>query len=286
MSFTNVGTVAVSNFGGAITIGTGVDVATLEDVATSPVFTDADDLTTVSIEGVTAYGKTYDVSGTTAQAATLLTSAFIDVGFTDAANGNLASVTITGKVNSFTSTSQDIATMTLDNLTANVVSVSDAEELTTLTTGTSKINDFTLTNCDDLTSAALDFDVYTTVVASGSTADSSGDISITGNKKLASLTVHVKSANDIDISNNDALAVIDFPYLATIGGTNPDIDIKDNALTATSVTDNYDATAAGVAIKTGTTDGTTNTGSYTSDSKLARSKHGLILQLQLQEQAH
>jgi len=265
ITLTNVGTASISNFGGTITLGTGVDNATLEDVAVSPVITAADDLVTLSIEGVTAYGKTWTTAGTTAQTAALETASFIDVALTTT-QGSLTDVTITGKVDSFTSTNADnIQKMTLDNLTANVVNVTGAAEMTTITTGASKINDFTLNNNDDLTSVALDFDVYTTVVASTATADASGDINITGNKKLASLTVHVKSANDIDIDTNDALATINFPFLATVGGTNADIDIFDNALVATSVTDNYDADAAGAAI---TTNGTTNTGTYATSSNI------------------
>ena len=238
ITLTNVATANISNFGGTITLGTGVDNATLEDVAVSPVITAADDLVSLSIEGVTAYGKTWSTAGTTAQTAALETAKFIDVALT-ATQGSLTSVTISGKVDSFTSTAADnIQTMTLDALTANIVSISGADEMTTLTTGASSINDFTLDNNDDLTSVALDFDVYTTVgAATGFTADASGDVDITNNKKLASLTVHVKSANDIDIDTNDALAEINFPFLATIGGTNPDIDIFDNALVATSVTD-------------------------------------------------
>jgi hypothetical protein len=46
----------------------------------------ADDLSVISIEGVTDYGKSYDVAGTANQAKTLYTSAFIDVEFTDALN--------------------------------------------------------------------------------------------------------------------------------------------------------------------------------------------------------
>ena len=266
ITLSNVATANISNFGGTITLGTGVDNATLEDVAVSPVITAADDLVTLSIEGVTAYGKSYTTAGTANQAKTLYTSAFIDVALTTT-QGSLTDVTISGKVDSFTSTNADnISKMTLDGLTANVVNITGADEMTSLTTGASKINDFTLNDNDDLTSVALDFDVYTTVgAATGFTADASGDVDITGNKKLASLTVHVKSANDIDIDTNDALAEINFPFLATIGGTNPDIDIFDNALVATSVTDNYDATSAGVAI---TTNGATNTGSYATTSKI------------------
>jgi hypothetical protein len=220
---------------------------------------------TLSIEGVTAYGKSYTTAGTANQAKTLYTSAFIDVALT-ATQGSLSVVTISGKVDSFTSTNADnITKMTLDGLTANVVNITGADEMTSLTTGASKINDFSLDDNDDLTSVALDFDVYTTVVASTGTADASGDVSITGNKKLASLTVHVKSANDIDITNNDALATINFPFLATVAGTNADIDISDNALVATSVSDNYDADASGAAI---TTNGSTNTGSFATTSNI------------------
>jgi hypothetical protein len=270
ITLTNVATANISNFGGTITLGTGVDNATLEDVAVSPVITAADDLVTLSIEGVTSYGKSYTTAGTANQAKTLYTSAFIDVALTTT-QGSLTDVTISGKVNSFTSTNADnISKMTLDGLTANVVNITGADEMTSLTTGASKINDFTLNNNDDLTSVALDFDVYTTVgAATGFTADASGDVDITGNKKLASLTVHVKSANDIDIDDNAALAEINFPFLATVGGTNADVDIFDNALVATSVTDNYDADSSGAVI---TGNAATNTGLYATTSKIGTLK--------------
>ena len=119
----------------------------------------------------------------------------------------------------------------------------------------------------------MDYDTYTTVVASGGTADAKGDLNVTGNAKLASLTVHVKSMNDLDITSNPKLATISFPFLVAAGiGTTPDVDIKGNAFVASSATDNYDATAAGAEIKTGTTDDSTNTGSYTSTSGISTLK--------------
>jgi len=79
LSFTDVATVHVANFGGATTLSTGVDVATLEDVATTPSIGGATDLTTLSIEGVTGYGQSHDDDTAATKAATLYTSAFITV---------------------------------------------------------------------------------------------------------------------------------------------------------------------------------------------------------------
>jgi len=264
ISLTEVATVNVSNFGGTITLGDGVVTATLEDVATSPVITGATDLVTFSIEGVTDYGKTYGTSGATAQAATLLTSAFIDVAISSVHN-DLETLTVTGKVDDLDIDAAPALGSITVNASVNTLDVENNGDLTEITLTGSTINDLDLVNNDDLLEATLDYGKYTTVVASGATADAKGDLNVNGNAKLATLTVNTASLNDIDIHTNAKLATISFPNLAAAGtGTNADIDIYGNAFVATSVTDNYDATAAGVAIVTGTTDGATNTGSYTS----------------------
>ncbi|MDA9225974.1 hypothetical protein N9P05_02515 [Flavobacteriaceae bacterium] len=269
ITLTNVATANISNFGGTITLGTGVEVADLQDVATSPVLTAADDLTSLTIEGVTAYGKTYDVSGATAQAATLYTASFITVALNSTQN-DLANITLTGSMNSVTVNDTGAETLTLDALNAATVAITSNDDLTTITSAASKFNDVTITGNNDLISTALDYDTYTTVVASTGTADAKGDLNVNSNTKLASLTVHVKSMNDLDIHTNVKLATISFPFLVAAGvGTTPDVDIYGNAFVASSVTDNYDATAAGVAI---TTNGATNTGAYTSESGLSSLK--------------
>ena len=269
ITLTNVETVNISNFGGTITLGSGVEVANLQDVATSPVLTAADDLTSLTIEGVTAYGKTYDVSGATAQAATKQTASFITVALNNTQN-DLAKITLTGSMNSVTVNDTGVETLTLDALTAATVAITSNDDLTTITSAASKFNDVTITANNDLISTALDYDTYTTVVASTGTADAKGDLNVNSNTKLASLTVHVKSMNDLDIHTNAKLATISFPFLVAAGvGTTPDVDIYGNAFVASSVTDNYDATAAGVEI---ITHGATNTGSYTSESGLSTLK--------------
>ena len=269
ITLTNVETVNISNFGGTITLGTGVEVADLQDVATSPVLTAADDLTSLTIEGVTAYGKTYDVSGATAQAAALQTANFITVALNSTQN-DLANITLTGSMNSVTVDDTGAETLTLDALNAATVAITSNDDLTTITSAASKFNDVTITGNNDLISTALDYDTYTTVVASTGTADAKGDLNVNSNTKLASLTVHAKSMNDLDIHTNVKLATISFPFLVAAGvGTTPDVDIYGNAFVASSVTDNYDATAAGVEI---TTNGATNTGAYTSESGLSSLK--------------
>ncbi|MDA7693796.1 hypothetical protein N8817_03310 [Flavobacteriaceae bacterium] len=269
ITLTNVETVNISNFGGTITLGSGVEVANLQDVAVSPSLGAADDLTSLTIEGVTAYGKTYDVSGSTTQAATLETANFITVALDNTQN-DLSNITLTGSMNSVTIDDTGVETLTLDALTAATVAITSNDDLTEITSAASKFNDVTITGNNDLITTALDYDTYTTVVASTATADAKGDLNVNSNTKLASLTVHAKSMNDLDIHTNVKLATISFPFLVAAGvGTTPDVDIYGNAFVASSVTDNYDATALGVEI---TTNGTTNTGTYTSESGLSSLK--------------
>ena len=173
-------------------------------------------------------------------------------------------------MNSVTVNDTGVETLTLDALNAATVAITSNDDLTTITSAASKFNDVTITGNNDLISTALDYDTYTTVVASTGTADAKGDLNVNSNTKLASLTVHAKSMNDLDIHTNVKLATISFPFLVAAGvGTTPDVDIYGNAFVASSVTDNYDATAAGVAI---TTNGATNTGAYTSESGLSSLK--------------
>ena len=268
ITLTDVATVNISNFGGNITLNGGVVTATLEDVASDVTLSSADDLTTLSIEGVTDYGKTYDALSAASKAEKLYTAAFIDVALTSA-NTDLESVTITGKVDDLSISGVAGLSTVVVNADVNTLTLSTNVDLTSVTTTGSKINSTTVTGNTDLTALTLDNTTYTTVVASTGTADAKGDLAVYSNANLASLTVNTTALNNIDIYSNAKLETVNFPNLVAAGtGTNADIDIYSNKLTATSVTDNYDQTSANVAIVTGTTDDATNTGSYTSTSGL------------------
>jgi len=94
-------------------------------------------------------------------------------------------------------------------------------------------------------------------------------LDVNNNANLASLTVHTKSLNSLQIHTNAKLAKVNFPYLAAAGiGTAPTLVIKGNAFVASEITDTYEETSAGAEIKTGTTDTTANKGTITSDSGL------------------
>ncbi|MDA7807912.1 hypothetical protein N8971_00330 [Flavobacteriaceae bacterium] len=269
ITLTDVETVNISNFGGTITLGDGVENATLEDVATSPVITAATDLISLSLEGVTDYGKTFDTSGTTAQTAALNTANFIDLAISSAHN-DLESLTVTGKVQLLDVDSAPSLNTIVINGHVDDLNIEGLGDLTSVTTTGSKFNNVLVYNNDDLLELTLDYDLYTTVAT---TADAKGELNVNGNAKLASLTVNTTALNDLDIHTNAKLATVSFPNLAAAGiGTTPDVDIYGNAFVATSATDNYDATAAGAAIVTGTTDGTTNTGSYASTSGVSSLK--------------
>jgi hypothetical protein len=266
ITLTNVATANISGFGGTITLGSGVENATLANVATSPVITAADDLTVFSVTGVTNYGKSYNTSGSTAQAASLQTANFIDLAFTTTQN-DLTTLTVAGSINDLDITGTGVETLVIDGINVNTLDIEDNSDLTSISATAAKINDLDLINNDDLLATAIDYDIYTTVVASTATADAKGDLNVTGNAKLASLTIHAKSLNDLDIHTNAKLATVSFPFLVAAGqGTSPDVDIYGNKFSASSVTDNYDATAAGAAV---TGNDTTNTGSYTSTSGLS-----------------
>jgi len=182
----------------------------------------------------------------------------------------LTSVTITGKVQSIDiDGASNLETINLDKVMANTVIINNNEDLSTITTGAAKIKSLTITNNSGLTSAALDYDTYTLVKTTAATGDGYGILDVNNNANLASLTVHTKSLNSLQIHTNAKLAKVSFPYLAAAGiGTAPTLVIKGNAFVASEITDTYEETSAGSEIKTGTTDTTANKGTITSDSGL------------------
>jgi len=272
ISLTEVPTVKVSNFGGNITLGDGVVTATLEDVANDVTMTGATDLTTLSIEGVSDYGKTWSTAGTTAQAEALYTSNLLDVAVTSS-NSDLEKITLTGKFNTVSIASAAALNTIVLNASIGDLDITGNADLTSVTTTGSTINDIYFYDNDAITALTLDYDLYTTVVSSSGTADAKGDLDVSGNAKLASLTVNTTKLNDLDIDNNAELATVSFPNLGATGiGTTPDVDIFANAFVASSITDSYDATAAGAAITTGVVDNSTNKGSVTTTSGLSSLK--------------
>ncbi|MDB4301141.1 hypothetical protein N9926_01530 [Flavobacteriaceae bacterium] len=264
ISVSDVATVNISKFGGLIDINDGVDTVTLSDVAVTPTLDGATDMITLNLDGVVAYGKSFATLATTPKAATLYTAAFIDLAITSVHN-DLETVNLSG---SFDTVSFDgatsLATIKLAG-TYNDVDVKTLGDLVSLTTPAAKINDLEIDGNNDLLDLVLDFDKYTTVTAAttASPVDAAAGFKVTNNAKLASLLAHPKSLYSLDISTNAKLASINLPFLATVdAGTAASMKIKANALVVASVTDNYDKTAAGVAIATGTEDGATNTGTY------------------------
>ena len=95
MTFEDVNTVTIDNFGGTVTINAGVLTASISKAATQPVITAATDLVTFTVEGVTDYGKSYDIVNAANKAKTLYTAAFIDLAVTSA-NNDLTTLNLSG----------------------------------------------------------------------------------------------------------------------------------------------------------------------------------------------
>ena len=276
MSFTDVNTISIDNFGGTVTIGAGVLTASISKAATQPVITAAVDLVTLTVEGVTDYGKSYDILNAANKAKTLYTSAMIDLDVTSA-NNDLTTLNLSGTFDAVDIAGASSLKTIVAAGTYNSLDVDSNGDLTSITTPAAKINSFTLDNNDDLLTTALDFSAYTTVQA-GTTADpvdSKREVLVTGNAKLNSLTVHADKLYSLTVSTNPKLTAMSFPFLTTLDGAATDkapvLSIKGNKLTAATATDNYDQTAAGAAIAS-TVHTAVNTGAYAAANPLTSLK--------------
>jgi len=262
LSFTNVATVAVHNFRGAIELETGVKSFTGNNIVslgtTTNPLTDAVSLETANITMI----RDNDPNNlATTTAANLLSSATAqDLAFT-AAHAKLTSATITGATGDISFTSVPaLTTVDLTGADAFDVSASGNAALTSWTDA-SKAEDRIFDNNDVMTSVNLSATTKLTV-----TGDKAVSVSVDGNAEMTSLTLGMDDAEALSVTDNPKLATIEASSLKDNGtSTTTSVQVYNNAFVASLVRDTYETAAARAA--TGwAVGGSTDLGSITTAS--------------------
>ena len=262
LSFTNVATVAVHNFRGAIELETGVKSFTGKNIVTlgttTNKLTDAVSLETANITMIRDNDPN-NLSTTTA--ANLLSSASAqDIAFT-AAHSKLTSATITGATGDISFTSVPaLTTVDLTGADAFDVSASGNAAMSSWTDA-SKAEDRVFDNNDLMTAVTLSATTKLTV-----TGDKAVSVSVDGNAEMTSLTLGMDDAEALSVTDNPKLATIEAAALKDNGtSTTSSVQVYNNAFVASLVRDTYE-TAAARAATAWAVGGSTDLGSITTAS--------------------
>tara|TARA_B100000902_G_scaffold314235_1_gene304926 strand:+ start:913 stop:4128 length:3216 start_codon:yes stop_codon:yes gene_type:complete len=251
-----VDNLTITGFSGTIDVNNKVENLTIEDGYLMDI-SGATDLETATVEGVKAYGKTYAAKSATNQLPYSYDSYYPDFSPV-AGTDDLSSVTLTGQFNvvNLGLGLANLATVTM-NAKATSLSLDATPDLTSAALAGSTINDVSVVGSGAST-LSLDYG-YRAVAESGTASDvTTGTLTVTDNLDLTSLTSTVDDIGDLDITGNTALTTLSFANLNSVGTTTaPDADVYNNALTAVKATDTYQATIASTAVH-----GSTDTGSY------------------------
>jgi hypothetical protein len=224
LDFTDVKTVNLTDFQGAVTIGGDVESFTSNSLVSLSV----DALTkveTIDVTGVvdpdattaaTKLGPTIDF--TSLGDLETVTVAGIAAGVTLKSNNNLTAATISADVsgNILVDGNSDLTAVTVKGATAYALDVNNNSDLTALTVDLTWGNSGILTVVD-------------------------GDLDVTDNVSLETLTVSSDNLENLEVTGNTSLAKVDFTGVTTIGATGTAVvNIYSNDLTATKTTDTTD----------------------------------------------
>ena len=258
INLSNVATVDISGFYGAITIGTGVDTLKTSK-AVSLSIAAADDLTTATID----VALDWDPALTTAAAATTAPTVTF-------ASQDLTTASVTGVAGTITAIAQNnLTSLTVKSTGKGNLVLQNNTDLETLVVTGSTLNDITITGNNNLTSLVLDHTTGAQVAT-----DLGATVNISTNTDLESLTFSADKVDDLTVTGNTDLTTVDFEGLALVGGATANVNITANNLSASVATDDYqDADGDGTA-EAGdgetTEEGTsTDKGSYTTESGLS-----------------
>jgi len=258
INVSNVATVDISGFYGAITIGTGVDTLTTSK-AVSLSIAAADDLTTATID----VALDWDPALTTAAKATTAPTVTF-------ASQDLTTASVTGVAGTITAIAQNnLTSLTVKSTGKGNLVLQNNTDLETLVVTGSTLNDITITGNNNLTELTLDHTTGGQVAT-----DLGATVNISTNTDLESLTFSANKVDNLTVTGNTDLTTVDFEGLALVGGATADVNITANNLSASVATDSYqDADGDGTA-EAGdgetTEEGTsTDKGSYTTDSGLS-----------------
>ena len=153
--------------------------------------------------------------------------------------GDLETVTVAGIASSINLGSNgNLTTATISADVAGSITVDNNSDLTTLTVTGAKATALDVDTNADLESLTVDL---TWRKGTATTAKLDGDLDVTDNASLASLTVSSNNLENLEVTGNDELTTIDFTGVDAVGATGtPVVNVYDNDLTATKLTDTDD----------------------------------------------
>ena len=225
-TLTDVATVSLTDFKGAVILAGDVESFTSNSLVSLSVTAGAS-LETVDVTGA------IDPDATTA--ATKLGPAIsLDT------LGDLETVTIAGIAPSVNIGSNgNLTTLTISADVAGAITIDNNTDLETVTLTGAKAYSLDVDTNSDL--AALTVDL--TWRGNGVLTVIDGTLDVTDNESLESLTVSSDKLENLTVTGNDDLTTVDFTGVTTIGATGTaSVNIWDNDLTATKLTDASDGT--------------------------------------------
>ena len=153
--------------------------------------------------------------------------------------GDLETVTIAGIASSINLGSNgNLTTATITADVAGSITVDNNSDLTTLSVTGAKATALDVDTNADLETLTVDL-TWRAGTATGAVID--GDLDVTDNTSLTSLTVSSNNLENLELTGNDELTTIDFSTVDSVGATGtPVVNVYDNDLTATKLTDTDD----------------------------------------------
>jgi len=226
LDFTDVKSVNLTDYKGAVIIGGDVESFT------------SNSLVSLSVDALTKV-ETVDVTGVVDPDATTAATK-LGPAISLSSLGDLETVKIAGIASSVTlSTNNNLISATISADVSGAVQVDNNSDLTTLTVTGATASGLDIDTNADLTAVTVDLTWGNS--GTGTTVD--GDLDVTGNLSLESLTVSSNNLENLEVTGNTSLAKVDFTGVTAIGATGTAVvNIYNNDLTATKLTDKTDGT--------------------------------------------
>jgi hypothetical protein len=224
LDFTDVKTVNLTDFKGAVTIGGDVESFT------------SNSLVSLSVDALTKV-ETVDVTGVVDPDATTAATKLGPAISLDTL-GDLETVTIAGIAASVNlGTNNNLTTITISADVSGAITIDNNSDLTAVTVTGATASALDIDTNADLTAVTVDLTWGNS--GTGTTVD--GDLDVTGNTSLGTLNVSSDGLENLEVTGNTSLATLDFTGVTTIGATGTAVvNVYNNDLTASKLTDSSD----------------------------------------------
>jgi len=252
LSFKDVVSATVTDYDGTITLLAGVETFSSNNVV-AITHSGADDIVSFTAKGV------IDPNATTASPDT--SGPIINL----ASKGDLEDVTLTGDFESITlNGNNNMTTATIGAKASDgIIDLTNNGDLVTLDTTGSSATGFTLTNNDNLTSAAI----QTTMIAGTATTDViDGVVIVTNNDDMTELEIWSSGLKTLTITGNSDLAKITGDKIVALGATAPTAAAPQTAVTISG--NDLEASVAQVLTAATATNAGDSTGAFTTASNM------------------